>query len=147
MRRNNAQGDPAALPPGFARYPTATPPVAVNSGFATGGDTRNVVKTLAIVLVIAGMLGLVYGSFTYTKNTFDAKLLPIEFSVKDMETVNIPVWVGVGAILIGGVLPLVGNKQGQRKRACTQSIARITAPGKITTLAHPALRNNAVWRS
>ena len=52
------------------------------------------------------------GSFTYTKDTFDAKLLPIGFSVKDMETVNIPVWVGVGAILIGGVLPLVGNKQG-----------------------------------
>jgi hypothetical protein len=72
----------------------------------------NTIKTLAIVLVIAGALGLVYGSFTYTKDSHDAKLGPIELSVKDKETVNIPVWAGVGAILIGGVLLLVGNKQG-----------------------------------
>jgi hypothetical protein len=71
----------------------------------------NAVKTLAIVLVIAGALGLVYGSFTYTKDSHDAKLGPIELSVKDKETVNIPVWAGVGAILIGGMLLLVGNKQ------------------------------------
>jgi len=71
----------------------------------------NAIKTLAIVLVIAGALGLVYGSFTYTKDSHDAKLGPIELSVKDKETVNIPVWAGVGAILIGGILLLVGNKQ------------------------------------
>jgi hypothetical protein len=72
----------------------------------------NTIKTLAIVLVIAGALGLMYGSFTYTKDSHDAKLGPIELSVKDKETVNIPVWAGVGAILIGGMLLLVGNKQG-----------------------------------
>ena len=72
----------------------------------------NTVKTLAIVLVIAGALGLMYGSFTYTKDSHDAKLGPIELSVKDKETVNIPVWAGVGAVLIGGILLLVGNKQG-----------------------------------
>ena len=55
----------------------------------------NTIKTLAIVLVIAGALGLVYGSFTYTKDSHDAKLGPIELSVKDKETVNIPVWAGV----------------------------------------------------
>ena len=72
----------------------------------------NTIKTLAIVLVITGALGLMYGSFTYTKDSHDAKLGPIELSVKDKETVNIPVWAGVGAILIGGMLLLVGNKQG-----------------------------------
>ena len=71
----------------------------------------NTIKTLAIVLVIAGALGLMYGSFTYTKDSHDAKLGPIELSVKDKETVNIPVWAGVGAVLIGGILLLVGNKQ------------------------------------
>jgi len=40
--------------------------VAVNSGFSAGGNTRNAIKTLAIVLVIAGVPGLVYGSITYT---------------------------------------------------------------------------------
>jgi hypothetical protein len=72
----------------------------------------NALKTLAIVLIVAGALGLVYGSFTYTKDTHEAKLGPIELSVKDKETVNIPVWAGVGAILIGGILLLTGSKKG-----------------------------------
>lgn len=72
----------------------------------------NALKILAIVLIVAGALGLVYGSFTYTKDTHEAKLGPIELSVKDKETVNIPVWAGVGAILIGGILLLTGSKKG-----------------------------------
>lgn len=72
----------------------------------------NAVKTLSIVLIVAGALGLAYGSFTYTKESHDAKLGPIELSVKDKETVNIPRWLGVGAILLGGILLLIGNKKG-----------------------------------
>ena len=56
----------------------------------------NGVKILAIVLIVAGVLGLVYGSFSYTKNTHEAKLGPIELSVKEKQTVNVPVWAGVG---------------------------------------------------
>jgi TRAP-type C4-dicarboxylate transport system permease small subunit len=72
----------------------------------------NAVKMAAVVLIAAGVLGLVYGSFTYTKDTHEAKLGPIELSVKDKETVNIPVWAGVGAIVIGGALLLIGGKKG-----------------------------------
>ncbi len=72
----------------------------------------NAVKIAAIVLIVAGVLGLVYGSFTYTKDTHEAKLGPIELSVKEKDTVNVPVWAGVGAIAIGGVLLLVGSKKG-----------------------------------
>jgi multidrug transporter EmrE-like cation transporter len=71
----------------------------------------NGVKIAAIVLIVAGVLGLAYGSFTYTKDTHQAKLGPIELSVKDKETVNVPIWAGVGAIVIGGVLLLVGSKK------------------------------------
>ena len=71
----------------------------------------NALKMAAIVLIAAGVLGLVYGSFSYTKDTYDAKLGPLELSVKDKETVNIPVWAGVGAIVIGGGLLLVGGKK------------------------------------
>jgi hypothetical protein len=71
----------------------------------------NAVKIAAIVLIVAGVLGLVYGSFTYTKDTHTAKLGPIELSVKDKETVNVPVWAGVGAIVIGGLLLLFGSKK------------------------------------
>ncbi len=72
----------------------------------------NPVKLVAIVLIIAGIAGLVYGNFSYTKETHEAKLGPIELSVKEKQTVNIPVWAGVGAIVIGGVLLLFGSKKG-----------------------------------
>jgi len=72
----------------------------------------NAVKIAGIVLIVAGVLGLVYGSFSYTKETHQAKVGPIELSIKDKETVNVPVWAGVGAIVIGGVLLLFGSKKG-----------------------------------
>jgi hypothetical protein len=72
----------------------------------------NAVKVAAIVLIVAGVLGLVYGSFSYTKETHQAKLGSLELSVKDKERVNVPVWAGVGVIVIGGVLLLVGSKKG-----------------------------------
>ena len=72
----------------------------------------NAVKIAAIVLILAGVLGLAYGSFSYTKETHEAKLGPIELSVKDKQTVNVPIWAGVGAIVVGGVLLLFGSKKG-----------------------------------
>ena len=68
------------------------------------------VKIVGIVLIAAGILGLVYGSFSYTQETHEAKIGPLELSVKDKETVNVPVWVGVGAIVVGGVLLLVPKR-------------------------------------
>jgi TRAP-type C4-dicarboxylate transport system permease small subunit len=70
----------------------------------------NALKIAAIVLIAAGILGLAYGGFTYTKGTHEAKLGPLELSVKDRERVNVPVWAGVGAIAIGGALLVVGGK-------------------------------------
>ncbi len=70
----------------------------------------NAVKILAIALIVAGGLGLIYGGFTYTKDTHEAKLGPIELSIKDKETVNIPIWAGVGAIAVGVVLLFVRSK-------------------------------------
>ena len=64
----------------------------------------SVVKIVAILLVMGGILGLVYGGFIYTKETHDAELGPIKISVEEKESVNIPVWAGVGAIVVGGVL-------------------------------------------
>jgi hypothetical protein len=70
----------------------------------------NAVKIAAVLLIVAGILGLVYGSFSYTKETHEAKLGPLELSVSDKQTVNVPVWAGVGAIVIGGALLLIGSK-------------------------------------
>jgi hypothetical protein len=67
-------------------------------------------QIIAIVLIAAGVLGLVYGSFSFTKETHEAKVGPIQLSVKEKETVNVPVWAGVGAIAIGVVLLVVGRR-------------------------------------
>lgn len=71
------------------------------------------VKIAAILLIVAGIFGLVYGSFSYTKDTQEVKVGPIELSVKEKKTVNIPVWAGVGSIVLGGGLLLAENKKSQ----------------------------------
>jgi len=70
----------------------------------------NPIKIVAILLIVAGAVGLAYGSFSFTKETHSAKLGPIELSVKEKETVNVPVWAGLGAIAIGVVLLVTGRK-------------------------------------
>ena len=68
------------------------------------------IKIAAIVLIVAGLLGVMYGKFSYTKETHDAKLGPIELSVKEKKTVNVPAWAGVVAIAAGAILLLVRTK-------------------------------------
>ncbi len=72
----------------------------------------NAIRIAAIALIVAGALGLAYGSFSFTKQTHEAKLGPIELSVKEKQTVNVPVWVGVGAIVAGGLMLLMGSRRG-----------------------------------
>ncbi|MDO8180223.1 MAG: hypothetical protein Q7U12_15570 [Undibacterium sp.] len=71
----------------------------------------NSTKMIGIILIVAGTLGLLYGGFSYTKDTTAVKLGPIELSVKEKETVNVPVWAGIGAIVVGGLLLLLGGKK------------------------------------
>ncbi len=68
-------------------------------------------KIMAIVLIVTGILGLVYGTFSYTKETHEVKLGPLELTVKEKQTVNVPVWAGVGAIVAGGGLLLFARKK------------------------------------
>ena len=68
------------------------------------------IKIVAIVLIVAGLLGVMYGKFSYTKETHEAKLGSLEMSFKEKETVNIPAWAGVAAIAAGAALLLVRTK-------------------------------------
>ncbi len=70
----------------------------------------NALRLVALALIVAGGLALAYGGFTYTSDTHEAKLGPLELSVEEKDTVNIPVWAGVGAIVIGAGLLLSGRK-------------------------------------
>ena len=71
----------------------------------------NPVKVIAIVLILGGILGLAYGGFSYTKDTTVVKLGPLEISAKEKQTVNVPMWAGVGAIVVGGLLLAFGGKR------------------------------------
>jgi TRAP-type C4-dicarboxylate transport system permease small subunit len=79
--------------------------------FGDEDESMNAIKIAAIALVMAGALGLAYGSFSYTKETHSATLGPIALSVKDRETVNVPAWAGVGAIVVGGLLLVFAGKK------------------------------------
>ena len=71
----------------------------------------NPVKLIAIVLIAGGILALVYGGFSYTKDTTVIKIGPLEVSAKEKKTVNVPLWAGVGAIVVGGLLLVVSGKK------------------------------------
>ena len=68
-------------------------------------------KILGIILIVGGILGLVYGGFSYTKETHEAKLGPLELQVEEKERVNVPMWAGVAAVVIGAALLLAGGKK------------------------------------
>lgn len=72
----------------------------------------NLVRIVGVLLVVAGVLGVVFNSFSFTKETHELKLGPIELSVKEKQAVDIPVWASVGAIVVGGVLLVFGNRKG-----------------------------------
>ena len=69
------------------------------------------VRVVAIVLILAGALGLVYQQFSYTKETQEAKIGPIELSLKEKQTVNVPLWASLGSIGVGVVLLVTGRKK------------------------------------
>jgi uncharacterized membrane protein YidH (DUF202 family) len=68
------------------------------------------IKIVAIVLIVAGILGIAYGQFSYTKETHEVKLGPLELEVKEKKTVNVPLWAGIGAIVAGALLLLVPKR-------------------------------------
>ncbi len=61
-------------------------------------------KIVGIVLIVAGAAALAYGGFSYTKETHQAKIGPLELSVKEKQSVDIPQWAGIGAIVVGVAL-------------------------------------------
>ena len=68
-------------------------------------------RMVAIALLAAGILALVYGGFSFTKRTHDAKLGPVEISVSEKQRVNVPVWAGVACLVVGAGLLLAPKRQ------------------------------------
>lgn len=66
----------------------------------------NSLRTLAIALIVLGVLAIGYGGFSYTKETTALKLGPMELKVQEKKDVNIPLWAGIAAVVGGGLLLL-----------------------------------------
>ena len=70
----------------------------------------NATKLIGLILIVGGVLALAFGGFSYTKDSSAVKVGPVELSVKQKETVNVPLWAGIGAIVAGGLLLVSGKK-------------------------------------
>ncbi|HLF56550.1 MAG TPA: hypothetical protein VI942_06860 [Thermoanaerobaculia bacterium] len=68
-------------------------------------------KLLGVALLVLGILALVYKGFTYTEETHEAKIGPLELNVKEKERVTIPTWAGVAAVVAGGALLAAGGRR------------------------------------
>ena len=69
------------------------------------------IKIVGIVLIVAGVLALAYGGFSYTKETHKAEIGPLKLQVKEKEQVNVPQWAGIASLVVGVVLVVVGKNK------------------------------------
>jgi hypothetical protein len=67
-------------------------------------------RMIGIVVLAAGILALAYGGFSYTKDTHNAKVGPLEFSLSEKKRVNVPVWAGLVLAVVGGGILISGKK-------------------------------------
>jgi uncharacterized membrane protein YidH (DUF202 family) len=70
----------------------------------------NPTKLIGIFLIAAGALGLAYGGFSYPKESTALKLGTLELKVQETKTVNVPMILSVGAIVLGGFLLVFSRK-------------------------------------
>lgn len=68
-------------------------------------------RIVAILLIVAGALALAYGGFSYTKETHQVDVGPLHMEVAEKQQVNVPIWAGVGALVVGGLLLVVRRRR------------------------------------
>lgn len=68
-------------------------------------------KIIGILLIVAGLVGLIYQQFSFTRETAQAKIGPLELSVKEKETINVPLWASLGAIGVGVFMLVAGGNK------------------------------------
>jgi drug/metabolite transporter (DMT)-like permease len=68
-------------------------------------------KTIGIVLVIAGVIALVYGGFAYSRDRKVLDLGPLEITTTENRSFPIPAAVGAAVLVAGFVLVISGNRR------------------------------------
>lgn len=67
-------------------------------------------KIIGVILIVAGVAGIVYDKFGYTKETQQARLGPLELSITEKKSAEFPLWLGLGAIAIGIALAVIDRR-------------------------------------
>jgi len=73
-------------------------------------DNMSAQKLIGIILIVGGILALVYGGFTYTKETHQTNIGPLHMEMDEKQHVNVPVWAGVAGIVVGASLLVLGRR-------------------------------------
>ncbi|ART49996.1 hypothetical protein CBP33_03870 [Acidovorax carolinensis] len=68
-------------------------------------------RVAGVILIVLGLAGFFTGGFSFIKETTQAKIGPLELTVKDKETVNVPQWLSLGAIALGAVVLVLGFRK------------------------------------
>ena len=105
----------ADAPPGTLHWLCAnegsrpTAPLSIQPG--VGRVFMNAMRIVGVLLLVMGLAGFLTGGFNFTKDTTQAKIGPLELTVKEKETVNIPQWLSLGAMVLGGVVLVLGFRK------------------------------------
>ena len=68
-------------------------------------------RIVGVLRLVLGLAGFLTGGFSFAKDTTQAKLGPLELTVKEKESVNIPQWMSLGAMVLGGVVLVLGFRK------------------------------------
>ena len=65
-------------------------------------------RITGVLLLVLGLAGFLTGGFSFTKDTTQAQLGPLSLTVKEKESVQIPQWMSLGAMVLGGMVLVLG---------------------------------------
>ena len=71
----------------------------------------NATRIAGIALIVLGLAGFFTGGFSFTKETTKAQIGPLKLQVKEKESINVPQWLSLGAVALGGLLLVVGLRK------------------------------------
>ena len=71
----------------------------------------NAIKIAGVALVLLGLAGFFTGGFSFTRDKTAAKIGPIELTVKERESINIPQWLSLGAVALGAIVLVAGFRK------------------------------------
>lgn len=67
-------------------------------------------RLVGLGLIVLGILAVVYGGFWYSHDRTKFDLGPLQVKVEERDRVTVPLWAGIGAIVVGGVLVAMGRR-------------------------------------